>query len=65
MTDEKQTEKKQNQYTGMGMILGVAIGSSLGQILFGNLAIGAGVGMVLGMAFGSALDSQAEKKDRE
>ena len=58
MTENNEIQKRQNSYTGTGLVFGVSFGALYG-ILFlnGNVGTGAGIGLALGLVIGSIADS--------
>lgn len=58
MTDktEQTGEKKQPLYTGVGLILGAAVGFSMGG------PVGAGFGAAVGLLLGAGLDARQKQK---
>ena len=52
----KNQDKKIN-YTGLGLILGTAVGSTFSLIFTGNLALWAGAGTAVGLIMGAIVDN--------
>jgi hypothetical protein len=52
--------KRDKNYIGMGVALGLCFGAALGLTAFDNIAIGIGAGLVLGLAIGTALQARHE-----
>lgn len=51
--DKNTASKKDDNYMGLGMCIGILIGITFGQLLFHNLATGISIGMMLGLSIGS------------
>lgn len=60
--NKKVYRKYQAIYSGFGMIFGVSIGMSFGNLLFDNGTLGMSFGMLIGMALGSILGKEKDKK---
>lgn len=48
-------ERSKNTYTGLGLIFGTAIGTSLSMIITGNVIWG-GIGTAVGLILGAGID---------
>ncbi|NYB76049.1 glycine zipper family protein [Sedimentibacter hydroxybenzoicus DSM 7310] len=55
------SEKKEKDYTGIFLPVGIGLGVSLG-IIFDNLAIGISLGAALGLATGAVVGTIKKKK---
>ncbi len=55
MTTNKE-KKSRMLYAGAGIPLGAGVGATVGQLLYGDLAIGAGIGAAVGLLLGAMID---------
>jgi len=60
LNKEEETQKD-NNITGFGLIIGAAIGTIFGLMLFENMAIGGGIGAGMGLIIGAVIDLQKNK----
>ena len=69
MKDEQIGQEKQVNYTGIGLVLGLAIGAAWGIALSAAtdspafISIGIGGGMCIGLAIGSSMQRRHEQQE--
>ena len=62
-TEIKEDEKNgKGNYLAEGLCIGLGLGATLVQFVFGELAIGIGIGMCLGLAVGVSIKKKRHKK---